>query len=69
MKSEVLKQNLDSIRDYISGITGLKESGEVQLIRSQLRVLEKSIKQFYRDGIKVPEGVMSDKFSLESKIK
>lgn len=68
MKSEALKQNLNAIRDYISGIKELKESSEVQLVRSQLRVIEKSIKQFERDGIQVPEGVMSDKFSLESKI-
>jgi hypothetical protein len=69
MKSEALKQNLNAIRDYISAIKGLKESSEVQLLRSQLRVIEKSIRHFERDGIQVPEGVMSDKFSLESKIK
>jgi len=68
MKSEALKQNLNAIRDYISGIKELKESNEVQLIRSQLRVIEKSIRQFERDGIQVPGGVMSDKLSLESKI-
>jgi len=68
MKSEALNQNLNAIRDYISGIKGLKESNEVQLIRSQLRVIEKSIRQFERDGIQVPGGVMSDKLSLESKI-
>lgn len=68
MKSEVLKQNLNTIRDYISGIKELKESSEVQLVRSQLRVIGKSIRQFERDGIQVPEGVMSDKLSLESKI-
>lgn len=69
MKSESLKQNLDVIRDYISGIKGLAEDKEVQLLRSQLRVLERTIKQFEKDGLKVPEGVLSDKFSLESKIK
>ena len=68
MKSEALKQNLNAIRDYISGIKEMKESSEVQLVRSQLRVIEKSIRQFERDGIQVPEGVMGDKLSLESKI-
>jgi hypothetical protein len=69
MKSETLKQNLNAIRDYISGIKEMKESSEVQLVRSQLRVIEKTIRQFERDGIQVPEGVMGDKLSLESKIK
>jgi Zn-dependent oligopeptidase len=68
MKSETLKQNLNAIRDYISGIKEMKESSEVQLVRSQLRVIEKSIRQFERDGIQVPEGVMGDKLSLEFKI-
>lgn len=69
MKSETLNQNLNAIRDYISGINGLKESSEVQLIKSQLHVVEKSIRQFEREGIQVPEGLRSDQISLESKIK
>ena len=68
MKSETLEQNLNAIRAYISGIKGLKESSKFQLLRSQLSVIEKSIRQFEKDNIQVPEGVMSDKFSLESKI-
>lgn len=50
MKSETLNQNLNAIRDYISGINGLKESSEVQLIKSQLHVVEKSIRQFEKEG-------------------
>jgi len=69
MKSESLKQSLDVIRDYVSGIKGLPEDREVQLLRCQLRVLEKTIRQFEKGGLQVPEGVMSDKLSLESKVK
>ena len=69
MKSETLNQNLNAIRDYISGINGLKESSEVQLIKSQLHVIEKSIRQFEKEGIQVPEGLRSDEISLKSKIK
>lgn len=68
MKSESLKQSLDVIKNYVSGIKGLTEDREVQLIRSQLRVLERTIKQFEKDGLQVPEGVMSAKSSLESKL-
>lgn len=69
MKSESLKQSLEIIKEYISGIKGLIEDKEVQLLRSQLRVLERTIKQFEKNGLHVPEGIMSDKLLLESKIK
>lgn len=68
MKSEALRQGLGAIRDYVSSIKELKEDSEVKLIRSQLRVIERTIRQFERNGIQAPEGVMSDKLSLESKI-
>lgn len=69
MKSETLNQNLNAIRDYIAGIIGLKESSDVQLIKSQLHVVEKSIRQFEKEGIQVPEGLKSDEIALNSKIK
>jgi hypothetical protein len=69
MISEALEQSLNVIKDYISGIKELREDREVQLFRYQLRVIEKTIRQLEKDGIQVPEGVMSDKISLEAKIK
>jgi hypothetical protein len=69
MQSEALKQNLKSLRDYVSGIHELREDNEVRLMRLQLRMIEKSIRQFDEAGIHVPEGVISDKNTLELKIK
>ena len=68
MKPEMMKQTLNSLKDYVSNIQDLNEDKEVQLIKSQLRVIEKTIKHFERNGIQVPEGIMSDKQTLELKI-
>ena len=68
MKNDNVKHSLDTIRDYISAMKELPESTEAQLIKAQLRLIEKNIKQFEKNGIQIPEGILSDKTSLESKL-
>ena len=56
------------IKNYVAAITELEEGGEVQQIRSQLRVIGKSIRQLERGGIHVPDGLKADRLDLESKM-
>ena len=68
MKNENLKKSLDTIKDYISGMKELKGGPDLELVKTQLRVMEKTIKQFAKIGIQVPESLLSEKALLESKI-
>ena len=69
MQPEILKQSLNAIKEYVSGIHELKEDNEIRLMRLQLRMIDKSIRQFEKAGIQVPEGVTSDRDTLEAKLK
>ncbi len=68
MGNEEIKQHLDAIRGYVSGIEKIKESNEINQIKLQLHMVEKTVKQMNRAGIQIPEGLISDKLSLEAKI-
>lgn len=69
MQPEVLKQSLNAIKEYVLGIHELKETNEIRLMRLQLRMIDRSIRQFEKAGIQVPEGVTSDRDGLEAKLK
>jgi len=69
MRYEELKENLNVIKEYISTIKALRDDNEVQNMRTQLRAIERTIRQLERNGVTVPEGISADKLALESKIR
>lgn len=68
MELDAIKHNLSAIKDYASKIERIKEYSEVKQIKLQLHMIEKTIKQMNKSGIQIPQGLMSDRESLESKI-
>lgn len=68
MGVEEIRQHVDAIKDYVSGVEKIKDSNGVHQIKLQLHMVEKAIKQMNKAGIQAPEGLISDKLSLEAKI-